>query len=181
MEKVLNEHNLLVNGEVNTDAVVEALSLDEKQILGRSYKKIRWLSKKPSWLKENFEKTFGFSEYSDLKDVDYYFWVRANSDKKIDISNFSEIYPLECNTNNIVSFAGKTFDVRQELRKYLVLAPENYSDRVYIKEPVFIKTEDGFTIVLTALNAYANTSEPMLHITDDTEINVYGVEGFAVK
>lgn len=181
MEKVLNEHNLLVNGEVNTDAVVEALSLDEKQILGRSYKKIRWLSKKPSWLKENFEKTFGFSEYSDLKDVDYYFWVRANSDKKIDISNFSEIYPLECNTNNIVSFAGKTFDVRQELRKYLVLAPENYSDRVYIKEPVFIKTEDGFTIVLTALNAYAKTYEPMLHITDDTEINVYGVEGFAVK
>ena len=62
-----------------------------------------------------------------------------------------------------------------------MLAPENYSDRVYIKEPVFIKTEDGFTIVLTALNAYANTSEPMLHITDDTEINVYGVEGFAVK
>ena len=177
MEKVLNSHNLLIDGQVDVESAKNLLTAEDREILLRAYGKIAGLNKKPDWFSDDFKDLLK----EDALTADYYFKLNVPSSYSFKLPSFSEFYLLDTvrrkhdEYSGILTYGNYSFDITSEIKKRLVTSDDE------ITEPWVLKNY-GFTIIITNLDAHIYDvplgQDPQF---TEEELRITEISGFAIR
>lgn len=195
IEKVFKTAGLFNdNGTLDTQNAEQKLSEEQKAQVVSSYNEVINTNskiKQAIWLlkdgdKFDFKKSFGFAfsnDYGKNVGVKKYFFYGFGEDTAIpfDVSKYSKLYKIKTIDDNndkaVVKWGEWQTDITKEIKDLLKEMPEDEYNKAYENyitknkgKPLAIKTEDGWTIVLTYLNARQR-------LEDDSKNNYWSVDG----
>lgn len=195
IEKVFKTAGLFnADGTLDAQNAEQKLSEEQKAQVVSSYNEIINTNskiKQAIWLlkdgdKFDFKKSFGFAfsnNYGKNVGVKKYFFYGFGEDTAIpfDVSKYSKLYKIKVIDDNnekaVVKWGEQQTDITKEIKDLLKEMPEDEYNKAYENyiakskgKPLAIKTEDGWTIVLTYLNARQK-------LEDDGKKNYWSVDG----
>ncbi|MEE3412009.1 MAG: DUF4153 domain-containing protein, partial [Treponema sp.] len=195
IEKVFKSAGLFnQDGTLDTQNAEQKLSEEQKAQVVSSYNEVINTNskiKQAIWLlkdgdKYDFKKSFGFAfsnDYGKNVGVKKYFFYGFGEDTAIpfDVSKYSKLYKIKTIDDNnekaVVKWGDQQTDITKEIKGLLKEMPEDEYNKAYENyitnnkgKPLAIKTEDGWTIVLTYLNAHQK-------LEDDSKKNYWFVDG----
>ena len=195
IEKVFKSAGLFnAGGTLDTQNAEQKLSEEQKAQVVSSYNEIINTNskiKQAIWLlksgdKFDFKKSFGFAfsnDYGKNVGVKKYFFYGFGEDTAIpfDVSKYSKLYKIknidDNNDKAVVKWGDQLTDITKEIKDLLKEMPEDEYNKAYENyitnnkgKPLAIKTEDGWTIILTYLNARQK-------LEDDGKKNYWSVDG----
>ena len=183
------------NGTLDTQNAEQKLSEEQKAQVVSSYNEVINTNskiKQAIWLlkdgdKYDFKKSFGFAFSNDygkgLGQKKYYFYgFGEDYNVPFDVSKYSQLYAFKTiddkNQKALVHWGdNKQTDITNEIKALLKEMPQDEYNKAYENyitkskgKPLAIKTEDGWIIVLTYLNARQK-------LEDDSKNNYWSVDG----
>lgn len=170
MERILDSHGLIRDGAVDSARAAQELSPEEKKDIDRAFGKLTYFAVYPAWCKGGYEAIFSAAAMQK-----YRCDVSVPQDTAVDIARYEQLYPVQAD-GTLLLFAGASFDAEQEIRARL--RPENQAEKS--GEPIVIRTEDGFTLVLTYVSATLSVSSEK-ELKDKPFSRAVTIRGFACR
>lgn len=170
MERILDSHGLIRDGAVDSARAAQELSPEEKKDIDRAFGKLAYFAVYPAWCKGGYAAIFSAAAMQK-----YRCDVSVPQDTAVDIARYEQLYPVQAD-GTLLLFAGASFDAEQEIRARL--RPESQAEES--GEPIVIRTEDGFTLVLTYVSATLSVSSEK-ELKDKPFSRAVTIRGFACR